>query len=229
MIMFLKTAGWVSLVGCVMFIGTSEIYAASIVVNGSFETPVVSGGFVQRNVGFDFGGSGWAVDTGTIDHINSTWEPAEGNQSIDLNGPTAGSVYQDLSTVIGQSYLIRFAFAGNYAGIEDKRMEVLWGGIQIADLTFTQDGETATDMGWIYMELNAVATGSTTRLRFNSLTGAMSGLQGFTTFYGPALDDVSVTAIDVPVVPEPSTFFLLSSGIVAVAVYRRRHAKRSSN
>lgn len=198
------------------------------IVNGSFEDPDAGAAFVARSVGDNFGGHGWVVDQGTIDHIGGLWEAAEGEQSVDLNGSNAGGVAQDFATVAGQAYKIRFAMAGNPGGFDDKRMAVLWDGVQIADLVFEFDASHSVDnMGWTYFELTAVATDTSTSLAFHSLTGAMNGTLGFQPFYGPALDDVSVTLAP-DAVPEPTSLALMGIGAVGLALRARIRGRRKS-
>jgi hypothetical protein len=61
--------------------------SAAPFANGSFETPAVGPGFVQRDAPYSFGD--WQVTAGGVDHIhNSYWQAADGAQSIDLDGVT---------------------------------------------------------------------------------------------------------------------------------------------
>jgi choice-of-anchor C domain-containing protein len=192
---------------------------ADLVTNGSFESPAVSGLF-DTYYGVDATSlTGWVVDqAGTsINHVQTQWNDADGFQSIDLNGIVAGSIYQDLATTAAQQYKIRFALAGNPEGYDPKRVQVLWDGGQIADVTFVQTGYGTINMGWTYYEFFATAAGNTTRLTFNSLTGAMSGDAGVQTWYGPALDDVSVTPI-----PEPNCAMICVTGLLLLSFARRR-------
>jgi choice-of-anchor C domain-containing protein len=198
---------------------------AGLIVNGSFETPDAGPVFAQRDVGFNI--DGWVVYSGNVDHIGQLWQSAEGEQNIDLNGSTAGGIYQDFATTAGQSYLIRFALSENF-GSADKRLEVLWEGLQIADITVVHDPtRTGVDMKYIYHELTAVAVDGTTRLAFNSLTGAQNGAVGFAPFYGPVLDDVSVNQQDSGAVPEPASLAVWLSAIGGVIVTRWRRGRNA--
>ena len=76
-------------------------------------------------------------------------------------------------------------------------------------------------MGWIYRQFIATAGDNSTRLTFNSLTGAMPGDEGVQTWYGPAIDDVSVTAI-----PEPNATILALVGSLLVPIVQRRIGTR---
>src|SRR5947199_10829526 len=59
--------------------------------------------------------SGWIVESGTVEIVGPYWQAPEGSQSLDLNGifEDIGTIYQDVPTVIGQAYKVRFAYAGN--------------------------------------------------------------------------------------------------------------------
>jgi choice-of-anchor C domain-containing protein len=194
---------------------------AHLVINGGFESPSVVGQF-ETYYGVDAASlTGWVVDQpGTsINHVNALWNDAEGFHSIDLNGTEASSIYQDLPTDAAQKYAIRFALAGNPFGFEDKRLEVLWDGAQVADLTFTQAGFDTINMGWTYHQFIVTAVDSSTRLTFSSLTGAMQGAEGVYAWYGPAIDDVSVAPV-----PEPSLSTLaLASLLVPFALRGSRN------
>jgi choice-of-anchor C domain-containing protein len=113
------------------------------------------------------------------------WEPAEGQQSVDLDGTCgAGVIYQDLNTSVSQTYSLRFALAGNPDGAPTiKEMEVWWGNSLVDRLTFDTTGRTRTSMGWGLHEYVVTATEASTRLRFKSLTPGC---------FGPVLDKVSV-------------------------------------
>ena len=186
-------AGWdwvrhVALLAGLSLAGSAA--AQNIVSNGGFELPVVPGSLVTYWSG---NMSGWTLGGGGIDLIGAAWRAAAGNQSLDLNSASAGSVYQMLSTVTNQTYRLRFALAGNPGGYAPKQMEVRWGGVAVTNVTFPWSATSSgTNMGWVYHSLVVTATGPNTRLDFVSLTGAMPGSMGTLAFYGPALDDVSV-------------------------------------
>jgi choice-of-anchor C domain-containing protein len=209
-------------VAAIVAVFATQTRGADLVTNGGFESPFINGDFATYH-GVDATSlSGWVVDqVGTsIDHDGGLWQDAEGLQSIDMNGTEAGSIYQDLATTPAQQYTIRFALAGNPFGIDNKRLEVLWDGAQIADLTFVQDGYGTDNMGWTYHEFVTTAGDNSTRLTFNSLTGAMPSLAGIQSWYGPAIDDVSVTPV-----PEPSLLVLTLAGSLLVPVVRRRRGQ----
>jgi len=154
-----------------------------IVVNGSFETPVVSGSHWLKYAPYVFGS--WTLESGSFDVVRTIWTAADGAQSLDLSGAGAGTIYQDLPTVAGRQYVLTFQMAGNFTPNPTvKSMEIFWDGASLGIFTFDVTGRSATNMGWTTRTVpSLVATGPTTRLKFVSLVN---------TAYGPALDDVHV-------------------------------------
>src|SRR5262245_35617604 len=100
-------------IGVMLFSVSSSVLGQNLVVNGGFEDPPGIGTWVV----FDpsYGPPGWTVADGTVEIVGLYWQAAEGNQSLDLNGiyEAIGTIYQDLPTVPGQRYKVRFAYAGN--------------------------------------------------------------------------------------------------------------------
>ena len=109
---------------------------------------------------------------------------------MDLSGNTAGTIQQDIATTPGQDYVLRFAMAGNTEGLPtSKQMQVWWDDELVEVASFNISGHNGTNMGWTYHEHRRTATAATTHLKFRSLAN---------TFYGPGLDDVSLTATGSP-------------------------------
>ena len=151
-------------------------------VNGDFETPDAGAGYLTYGAGSSF--DGWTVEAGSVDLVGLLWVAANGSQSIDLGGNEPGTLSQELATVPGQSYRLRFALAGNwYSGDPVKRVEVRWGDTLVDTATFDSTGRSNADMGWEYREYVVTASGLSTRLTFVNLTAGP---------YGPTLDDVSI-------------------------------------
>ena len=203
-------------VAALTVIAAPAAHAQNLVTNGSFEQQVLSG------IGLSyFAGStaltGWTVG-GAIDHVRTLWQPADGDQSVDLSALTVGSISQSLATIPGDQYAITFAMAGNPEGAPTvKSMDISFGTTALPTQTFSTAGTSVSNMGWETRTFFVTATTANTTLTFTSLTAN----------FGPALDNVSVV-----VVPEAGTLALLGVGCSVLSgvpplmgvVVRRRFA-----
>lgn len=223
--------GVLSVLGMIAF---SAAASAAPFINGDFETGVAppAGGFSTLSAGStDI--TGWLVAGGTqvngpgsVDYINGYWDDADpvgGSRSVDLNGNGAGGVYQAFDTVVGQAYSVSFALAGNpdQGSIKDLTafandgagFPYLGGGL----FTFDSTGHTKTGapgMGWLTYSFAFVADSVLTTLNFSSLTDSA---------FGPALDNVSVSAV-----PIPAALPLFASGLAAFGVFANRRRRKVS-
>ncbi len=175
--------------------------------NGSFELGVDPGAYTTLDPGStDI--TGWTI-TGQIDYIGSYWQASDGSRSIDLSGFSAGSIQQDIATVAGLTYIVNFDMAGNPDGgptIKTLNLEAV--GISSQTFNFDITGMTKTNMGWQTNQWSFTAGSGTTTLKFTSLDN---------TGYGPALDNVKLSAI-----PAPGAILLCSLGAGLVGWLRRR-------
>lgn len=186
--------------------------AGAQVTDGGFEgLGAPSGGFATVGAGSAFGA--WTVGSGSIDLINGYWSANAGTYSVDVSGNGAGSIWQDVATMPGSTYSLSFALAGNPDnGADIKSLSVMFGGQTFGPYTFNTTGTTRGAMGWTLVTVNGLtATGSTTRLTFTSNNASA---------YGPALDDVRLSATTTT--PEPATVGLLGAGLGLVGMVLRR-------
>lgn len=187
--------------------------AQAQVSNGGFETPVITGGFSLRNTASTIGA--WTVVSGNVEIVRTYWQPNSGAQSLDLNGGTAGSIQQSITTIANHVYQISFAMAGNPTGGDPNKDLRLDFGANSANFTFNTAGFTRPNMGWTLKQTSFTATGTSTILRFTSLeTGS----------FGPALDDVVVTDLGpaTSAAPEPGTIALAGLGLLPLGLVLRR-------
>ncbi|MEU5162708.1 choice-of-anchor C family protein [Streptomyces sp. NPDC020875] len=127
----------------------------------------------------------WQVTDGAVDLIGAgTWQAAEGDQSVDLNG--TGAVSQTFTTTPGAGYTVTYALAGNPLDAPAlKTGKVLVDGQNVQDFSFDVTGKTYTAMGYVRRQLTFVATNPTTTLTFAGTTGP-------TAPNGAVIDDVRV-------------------------------------
>jgi len=184
--------GWKTLrLLAVAIAGIAPCYAGNIVVNGGFETGDFTGWTQTGNSSFDgvqCPGPGSAV--------------AEGNCSA-FFGPVGsiGGITQNLTTQIGQTYLISFDFEPD--GGTPSSFSALFNGNTL--YTVTNPPASAYQV----FNFAAAATSTTTAIAFNFRDDP-----GFL-----FLDAVSVQAA-----PEPATVALVGLGIGALFFWRRRLA-----
>jgi choice-of-anchor C domain-containing protein len=173
--------------------------------NGSFELPPGISRYRVFAAGSDL--PGWTVEQGTVEIVGPYWQAVEGVQSLDLNGTfeDIGTISQEVVTVPGRHYKVRFAYAGNpEGGPTVKTTKVFWNDTVLAEVSFDTTGRSLADMGWVYYEYEVTATSANSRLKFQSATP---------TFCGPALDDVSITLLGEP--PPPPQCVPAPAGLVA--------------
>lgn len=146
--------------------GLSSAQAAapsgSLIVNGSFEAPVIAGSFqLFSSI------PGWQP-TGSCSNIeidrNAFGAAADGNQSIELNTTCVNGVSQVVATTPGASYSLAFAFAarpGTTAA--QNRMEIRFDGLVVDQLG---PRAPAAGLQWSVHQYEVTATGSSATLSF---------------------------------------------------------------
>ncbi len=177
---------------------TSGIQAGSapnLIVNGTFDLPVISGNYL----GYATGSTaipGWVIggsngSTTNVWIISARyWQPGPGSkQSLQLTGPgPEGSVTQTVATTPGYTYLLQWEMAGDVTvpALVDK-MNVLWDGTLVEAPTFKITDQSSTSMGWVHMAIPVKATGPKSTVEFVDATKSGNA-------HGSVLDTVSLTA-----------------------------------
>lgn len=205
---------------------TPAASAASIVANGSFENGFYTAGnpnnekvpnswilgppsfFIQSNLNVQ----------STVD--NSIFEGPEDalNYVAFMSSATSGRdcLYQDLTTVAGQTYDISFwvaitAAAGNNIGLDVQWDENGLGQIALDDPAYSAPTNTGP-VDYRQFTFSELATSSTTRIDFHAIDSSGAIL----------LDNVVVTAQSSA--PEPVAFIIAGSGLTLIGLLRKRRA-----
>jgi hypothetical protein len=169
--------------------------SSNLVVNGGFESPAL--GYGSWNV---FGSvSGWTTQSGCGIEIQNhvAGSPLEGAQHLELDSNCPSTIFQNLNTVAGHSYLLSFGYSPR-PGVADNRIRVYWDGVQVADLNTSGSG--LPDTRWQHVSLEVTASGTSSRLTFADASAADS--------VGGYLDDVNVTEAACSVDPGLPTLVL---------------------
>jgi choice-of-anchor C domain-containing protein len=185
----------------------------NLLTNGSFETgSYAEGGSKYQTLNAVSGAmDGWAVTGGSIDWISGYWQSAEGGRSLDLSGNSLGSISQTVSNLdLNTTYKLAFSLSGNPDNDGGNRTGNVTVGAFSQDFAYntTTYGNTLGDMKWITVSYLFKPSATTQTLMFTST--AAGG------FWGPALDNVSLTAV-----PEPTLPVLFGTLLVIVPLARR--------
>src|SRR5688572_16530500 len=148
--------------------------AVELIVNGGFNNGGTvaepTGGFATLGVG-NTSINAWDIDAGTIDWIQGYWQSADGDgYSVDLNGNSPASISQSISTLAGQSYILRFAMSGNPDNFRgETRVAVIGADGTIGSATYTLTAaNTRANMLWAEQTFGFTATDSSTIISFTS-------------------------------------------------------------
>jgi choice-of-anchor C domain-containing protein len=188
---------------------------AATVQNGGFESPGTFSGNFQTIGAGSTSLTGWTIERGSVDLINTHWQSGSGKYSLDLNGNAPATISQTISDLtIGKSYRLSFLLAGNPdGGPPAKSVGVSIGGSSPV-FGFSTNGKSRGSMGWTETSFVFNASAASTVLRFSSLNNGA---------FGPALDNVAISPV-----PLPAGAPLLLAGLGAFALMRRRARRQTT-
>jgi hypothetical protein len=193
---------------------------ADLIVNGSFETPVVPNGFYTNFPGGSIAITGWTVvgvDSSVVDgdFIQSgiTFQAQDGEQWIDMAGVTSNAsssgVTQSVPTTIGGLYELSFyvgsAQASPFFAASTVDLSINGG----PRVPFHNSIAPSNMLNWQQFIVPFVATSNSTNLTFYNGSASNNFLS--------ALDNVVIEGI-----PEPATGVLALGTLVASALPIRK-------
>ncbi|RKZ83129.1 MAG: hypothetical protein DRQ39_09890 [Gammaproteobacteria bacterium] len=196
-----------------LFALSTQVNAANLVLNGSFEEPVVTtqkGWDVyttgEPNLGWSTIGAGVEIRRNNV--VGSAYL---GDQFAELDShggtDTNSSIEQALATVMDQSYLLSFAYSPRINQPESTNgISVFWNGVEIDSVTNSGIGNS--DHDWTVFEYIVTGIGNDI-LKFTAI--------GTDDSLGGSLDAVSVSAV-----PLPAAAFLFAPALLGFMGLRRR-------
>src|SRR3954469_16419976 len=126
-----------------------RVLLANLLTNGGFEQPPVAPGADLRTVEAESEElTGWTITSGNVDVVTNQ-QPAEGTQSLDLNGTSPASIFQEFATTAGARYRLSFRYGNNPAaanGNPSATVEIFGEDVSLLNDILTHSGSTQADM-----------------------------------------------------------------------------------
>lgn len=139
----------------------------NLVVNGSFETPVIKAGveYLSSFLGWKLS-AGPAIEIMNPPQAGVVGAAKDGGQLVELDSRAVSKIFQDIPTKPGKTYTLTFAFSPR-PDVAENKLNVSWGDTKVVQLD--KSGEGIGDTVWQVYTYNLKATGNITRLSFDNL------------------------------------------------------------
>jgi hypothetical protein len=192
-------------------------HAATILQDGNFNDPLVSGTFTTVGGGSSFGaGNVWQVTGNSVDVIGTYWTPpTAGGGSVDLDGNAPGGISQGFTVGAG-TYKLTFSLSGNPdGGLSTKNVEVKVGSLDMVIPYTVTAANSRIDMNYDLETLIFHSTGGGDVLSFTSQDSASP--------FGPVIGGVAIASV-----PEPATWMMLILGFGGIGFMLRQARRREA-
>jgi hypothetical protein len=179
---------------------TVSAQAAELIINGSFETPVIGSGTWSTYTSI----TGW-TSTNSIEVRNNVAGSAfDGNNYVELDVYSNSSISQTVITNVGTNYTLTYYYAArpNSKGASSNGISLYINGVDKGTV-----GQN-TNTNWAGISVGFLGTGSD-KIEFRA--------EGTSDSYGTSLDNVSLRAV-----PVPAAIWLLGSGLFGLIGMKRK-------
>ena len=195
-----------------LIVPSAQASTVNLVANGQFENGTHGGGpYVTLPTGSN-AMSDWTVSAGTVDWIGTYWDGSGpgADKSVDLSGNSLGAISQTITGLVAnQVYQLSFDLARNKDLGSVQTMIASLGGFTSATMTATTDAPN-----WTSFVMTFLWTGPASSVLTLSATTSVGCC------YGPAIDNVALSAVPVP----PAAILFLSGLAGLTALGRRRRS-----
>lgn len=160
--------------------------AATLVTNGSFEDAGISSGSwaILDSI------PGWSGTNGIEVRSNAVGSAQDGNNFAELDTKSNSSIFQTISTVLGQVYDLTFWYSPRIGQpATTNGIEAWWGNTLLTTPAITASGIGSTSNNWTSYTFSVVGTGSDV-LKFSAV--------GTSDTFGGNIDNVSLSAVPLP-------------------------------
>lgn len=177
--------GLIGLLAAMLLLGMTQVSATglNLLANGSFEEPAVPVGWLIEPVAIP----GWIVDSGCGIEIqnNVAGSPLDGAQHVELDSWCPSTIYQDVPTLAGRAYTLRFGYSPR-PGVVDNSIKAYWDGAEVTHVN--ENGYGLGGTNWQYVTTLVTASAGTSRLALSDVS-LNDGFGGY-------IDDVTLLPVN---------------------------------
>jgi len=176
---------------------------ANLLVNGSFEADAQAAGTWNIYPSL----TGWTGLNNIELRNNVAGQASDGVNFVELDTNSNNSMYQSISTVLGQVYTLSFDYSGREGVVANSNpIKAFWGSEFLTQAKSSGVGNSGNN--WTNLTFEVIGTGGIVNLKFSAV--------GTSDSFGGSLDNVILTAV-----PEPSTYGMMLAGLALIGFTAR--------